>query len=68
MVLICSGLLLVKIKQCCATFPQIAIKMEIIIIYSLVFQWCSVQSEAYLSWAVFTNIHRQSYSSLSQET
>lgn len=54
MVLICSGLLLVKTKQCCAPFPQTAIKLEIIIIYSLVFQQCSDGSEATLSCALLT--------------
>lgn len=59
MVVICSGLLLVKTKQCCAPFPQTAIKLEMMIIYSLVFQRCLVGSEASLGWALFTYIHRE---------
>lgn len=53
MVLICSGLLLVNIKQRCAPFPQTDIELEMIIIYSLVFQWCSAGRAASLSWVVF---------------
>lgn len=58
LVLICLGLFLVKIKQCCTPFPQTAIKLEMII-YSSVFQCCSVGSEATLSWALFTYTHRE---------
>jgi len=59
MVLICSGLLLVKAKQHCTPFPQIAINLEVIIIYSLAFQWCSAGSEAAFGWALFTYTRRE---------
>lgn len=63
LVLICLGLFLVKIKQCCTPFPQTAIKLEMII-YSSVFQRCSVGSEAALSWALFTYTHREVWFSI----
>lgn len=59
MVLICSGLLLVKTKQCCAPFPLTAIKLEVNIIYALVFQQCSAGREATLGQALFTHTHTE---------
>lgn len=59
MVLILSGLLLVKTKQYCTPFSQTAIKLEMGIIYPLVFHWSSVGSEATFSWALFTYTQRE---------
>lgn len=58
MVLVCSGLSLVETKQCCTPFPHTVIKPEMVVIYSLVLQQCSVGSGTTLNWAVFMCTHR----------